>query len=165
MRFDQFMRRECLVRVLIFGESHLQQILSTYAAMRSAHTLLWTKTRLWVERSSDRSHLSASQSCLDYPTITSGYNFRKAQVHLRPRRHRCSHHVGCLAKSHPPNFGGCNESNCPIQTETAGHRKKGDRFRPNAHRNAVFAAARTCAGRKQSPECLSENILNPLNHL
>jgi hypothetical protein len=50
MRFDQFMRRECLVRVLIFGESHLRQILSTYAAMRSAQTLLWTKTRLWVER-------------------------------------------------------------------------------------------------------------------
>jgi hypothetical protein len=40
-------RRECLDRVLIFGEAQLRQILSSYAAyyMRSARTWRWAKTR------------------------------------------------------------------------------------------------------------------------
>jgi transposase InsO family protein len=41
-------RRECLDRMLVFGEAHLRQILSAYAAytMRSAPTWLWARMRL-----------------------------------------------------------------------------------------------------------------------
>ncbi len=48
--------------------------------MRSGHTLLWVKTRLWVGRCSGLEPLLPSRFCPGYTTITSGYNFRKGQV-------------------------------------------------------------------------------------
>jgi Integrase core domain len=72
-------RRECLDRVLIFGEAHLRQIRSSYAAYynEGARTWRWAKTRPQVGQSSGPAPLSLSQSCLGCTTITSGYNFRK----------------------------------------------------------------------------------------
>src|SRR5262249_41830541 len=47
--------------------------------MRSARTWRWAKTRRWVGQFSGPASLSPSRSCLGYTTITSGYDFRKAQ--------------------------------------------------------------------------------------
>jgi transposase InsO family protein len=77
-------RRECLDRMLIFGESHLRQILSSYAAYYNqvrTH-LAWAKTRRWVGQSSGPAPSSPSQSCPACTTITSGYDFRKGQRQL-----------------------------------------------------------------------------------
>ena len=71
-------RRECVDRVLIFGEAHLREMRPT--TMRSARTWRWAKTRPPVGRSSGPVPLSASQSCPGCTTIMSGYNFRKGQV-------------------------------------------------------------------------------------
>jgi transposase InsO family protein len=74
-------RRECLDRMLIFGESHLRQVLSLYAAyynqMRT-HLALG-KDAPWVGRSSGPVSLLPSRSCPGCTTNTSGYDFRKGQ--------------------------------------------------------------------------------------
>jgi hypothetical protein len=69
-------RRECLDRMLIFGEAHLRQILSAYAA----YYWPWAKTRRWAGQFSGPVKLSPSPSFAGYTTITSGYDFRKGQV-------------------------------------------------------------------------------------
>jgi hypothetical protein len=74
-------RRECLDQMLVFGEAHLRQILSAYAAYYNqvrTHLAL-AKERPWVRRCSGPVSLSPSQSCLGCTTITFGYNFRKGQ--------------------------------------------------------------------------------------
>jgi len=50
--------------------------------MRSARTWRWAETRRWVGQFSGPASLSPSRSCLGYTTITSGYDFRKAQERL-----------------------------------------------------------------------------------
>ena len=49
-RLISTVRRECLDRVLIFGESHLRQILSSYAKyyIGFARTWRWTRMRQWA---------------------------------------------------------------------------------------------------------------------
>jgi Integrase core domain len=72
-------RRECLDRVLVFGEAHLRQILSSYAAYYNEVRTHWPSTRMrpWVGLCSALVPSSLSQSCLGCTTTTSGYNFRK----------------------------------------------------------------------------------------
>jgi len=62
------LRRECLDQMVIFGETHLRQILS--------------KMRPCIERSNDLAPLSPFRSWLDCITNTSGYDFRKGHVSL-----------------------------------------------------------------------------------
>jgi hypothetical protein len=70
-------RRECLDRLLIFGETRLRQILCSYAAnYNEVRTHL---ARPQVGQSSGPAPLSLSQSCPGYTTIMSGYNLRKGQ--------------------------------------------------------------------------------------
>src|SRR5262249_6156264 len=84
-------RRECLDRVLIFGEAHLRQILASYAAYYNevrTHLAL-CKDAPAVGQSSGPAPLLLSQSCPDCTTITSGYDFRKGQEtsdHARDHR-------------------------------------------------------------------------------
>ncbi len=57
-RLTGTVRRECLDRMLIFGEAHPRQILTSYASyypiiMYLAHTYPCTRMRRWVERSND----------------------------------------------------------------------------------------------------------------
>ncbi len=49
--------------------------------IRYERTWPWARMRLWVGRSSGPVSLSPSQSCLGCTTITSGYEFRKGQIH------------------------------------------------------------------------------------
>src|SRR5262245_37451800 len=68
-------------RRFLFGEAHLRQILSAYASYyNEIRTQRWARTRPWVGRSSGPVPLSPSRFCPDYTTITSGCDFRKAQV-------------------------------------------------------------------------------------
>jgi Integrase core domain len=74
-------RRECLDRVLILGEAHLRQILSSYAAYYNE-----VRTHLALGKDAPAGQvvqrpapLSLSQFCPGCTTITSGYNFRKGQ--------------------------------------------------------------------------------------
>src|SRR5436189_4729596 len=74
-------RRQCLDRMLIFGESHLRRVLASYAAYyNQARThLAWARMRRWAGRSSGPVSLSPSQSCPGCTINTSGYDFRKGQ--------------------------------------------------------------------------------------
>jgi hypothetical protein len=80
-------RRECLDRVLIFGESHLRRVLASYAIYyNQARTpWRWARMRPWAGRSSGPVSLSPSQSCPACIINTSGYDFRKGQGHGHPR--------------------------------------------------------------------------------
>jgi hypothetical protein len=78
--------RECLDRILIFGEAHLRQII-----MRYARTWPWVKTRPWVGRSSGPVPSLPSRSCPACITTTSGYDFRK----------RTGGVAGCARGQHP----------------------------------------------------------------
>jgi transposase InsO family protein len=72
-------RRECLDRMLIFGESHLRQILSSYAAYYNevrTH-LLWAKTRLWSGGAADRSHCRHPNPVRTTPPLRPDIIFRK----------------------------------------------------------------------------------------
>jgi Integrase core domain len=75
-------RRECLDRVLMFGEAHLRQILSSYAAYyNEVRTHLALGKDAPAGRAVQRSGaIVAIPSCPGCTTITSGYNFRKGQV-------------------------------------------------------------------------------------
>ena len=75
-------RRECLDRVLIFGEAHLRQILTTYASYYNE-----TRTHLSLdkdtpirERSSDAEPLSPRPFCPGCIISTCEYDFRKGQA-------------------------------------------------------------------------------------
>jgi transposase InsO family protein len=75
-------RRECLDRVLVFGEAHLRHILSSYAAHYNE-----VRTHLALKDApagsggpAVRRHCRHPQSCLGCTTITFGYNFRKTQA-------------------------------------------------------------------------------------
>jgi Integrase core domain len=74
-------RRECLDRVLMFGEAHLRQILSSYAAYyNEVRTHLALGKDAPAGRAVQRSGaIVAIPSCPGCTTITSGYNFRKGQ--------------------------------------------------------------------------------------
>jgi transposase InsO family protein len=72
-------RRECLDRMLVVGEAHLRQILSSYAAY---YNEVRTHLSLGKDAPLGRTEqppvaLSPSPSCPGYITITSGYDFRK----------------------------------------------------------------------------------------
>jgi Integrase core domain len=74
-------RRECLDRMLIFGEMHLRQILSSYAAYYNqvrTHLALGKDAPLGraVQRIGVIVAIPILSGCT---TITSGYNFRKGQ--------------------------------------------------------------------------------------
>src|SRR5262249_41825932 len=84
-------RRECLDRVLVFGEAQFS-LLMLRTTMRSARTWRWAKTRRWVGQFSGPASLSPSRSCLGSTTITSGYDFRKA--------HRCCRHGTAVRQLH-----------------------------------------------------------------
>jgi transposase InsO family protein len=72
-------RRECLDRILIFGESHLRRILASYAAYyNQARThLALQKMRPCIEQSNGPVSLSPSQSYPDCIINMFGYDFRK----------------------------------------------------------------------------------------
>ena len=59
------LRRECLDRMLIFGETHLRQILTLMPLiiMNRAHTYRCTRIRRWVERSNDTETLLLRPFC------------------------------------------------------------------------------------------------------
>src|SRR5258705_8519539 len=70
-------RRECLDRMLIFGEAHLRQTLSSYAAYyNKVRTHLALDKDAPLGRAVQPVPLSPSRSCLACTTITSGCNFR-----------------------------------------------------------------------------------------
>jgi transposase InsO family protein len=81
-------RRECLDRVLIFGEAHLRQILSSYAAYyNEIRTQLALGKDAPAGRAVQRSGaIVAIPSCLGCTTIMSGYDFRKGQGEDAARR-------------------------------------------------------------------------------
>jgi hypothetical protein len=74
-------RRECLDQVLIFGEAHLRQILSSYAApYNNVRTHLALGKDAPAGRAVQRIGVIVTIPILvGLPTITSGYDFRKAQ--------------------------------------------------------------------------------------
>jgi hypothetical protein len=77
-------RRECLDRMLVFGEAHLREILSSYAAY---YNEIRTHLALGKDAPLGRSvpvSLLPSQSCPGCTTITSGYDFKKGHG-CRPR--------------------------------------------------------------------------------
>jgi hypothetical protein len=76
-------RRECLDRMLIFGEPHLRRVLASYAAYyNQARTHLALGKNAPLARAVERSvSLSPSRSCPGCTTNTSGYDFRKGQAH------------------------------------------------------------------------------------
>ncbi len=97
------LRRECLDRMLIFGESHLRQVLASYAAYyNQARThLAYRKMRPCIEQTSDLALLSPFRSWPDCITNTSGYDFRKGQGHFGGSRvaHSCRRlrpHTDCI---------------------------------------------------------------------
>ena len=87
------LRRECLDRMLIFGEAHLRQILTYTPAIiiTRAHTYRGTRIRRWVERSNDTETLLLRPYCRGCIIATRGYDFRKGQVaHPVTVMQRCS---------------------------------------------------------------------------
>ena len=74
-------RRECLDRMLIFGEQHLRRILSAYAAYYNqsrTHTWYYRKMHPCIEQSNGPVSLSPF---LFWPDcIINGYDFRKGQA-------------------------------------------------------------------------------------
>jgi transposase InsO family protein len=75
-------RRECLDRLLIFGESHLRRILNSYTAYyNQARThLALQKDRPCIEQSNGPVSLSLFPSWQGCIINTSGYDFRKGQL-------------------------------------------------------------------------------------
>ena len=73
--------------------------------MRSARTWRYAKTRPQVGQSSGPAPLLLSQSCPDCTTITSGYDFRKGQLHGL-RSHSCiiDGEAVCCDDKGVPNF-------------------------------------------------------------
>jgi Integrase core domain len=120
-------RRECLDRVLVFGEAHLRQILSSYAAYYNevrTHLALGKDTPLG--RAVQRPGTIVAIPILSGLTIMSGYNFRKGQPHswshafpilegrapkaALPRRHtgrglRCLGEIYCSPRQRRPLIG------------------------------------------------------------
>ena len=78
-------RRECLDRVLIFGESHLRRVLAAYAAYyNEARTHLALGKDAPLGRAVQRSGVIVAIPILSgCSTNTSGYDFRKGQVAVR----------------------------------------------------------------------------------
>ena len=77
-------RRECLDRVLIFGEAHLRRILALACIiMNRARTCRCTRMLRSVERSNDTERLSLRPFCLGCIIATRGYDFRKGQGLVR----------------------------------------------------------------------------------
>ena len=76
------LRRDCLDHVLIFGERHLRQILTSYfpITMRRVRICRWTKMRRCRERFSDAGPLSPRPFCRGCIISTRGYDFREGQV-------------------------------------------------------------------------------------
>ena len=73
-------RRECLDRMLIFGESHLRRTLSAYAVYyNQMRTHLALQKDAPLHRPVQRSGASPSPSWPDYIINTCGYDFRKGQ--------------------------------------------------------------------------------------
>ena len=74
------LRRECLDRMLIFGEAHLRRILTLYACYyNESRTYRCTRMRRWVERSNDTERLPLRPFCRDCIIAMRGYDFRKGQ--------------------------------------------------------------------------------------
>ena len=75
-------RRECLDRMLIFGEALLRQILTSYASYYNefAHTYPCKRMRRGVERSNDTEPLPLHPFCRGCIIATRGYDFREGQV-------------------------------------------------------------------------------------
>jgi hypothetical protein len=78
---DSTVRRECLDRMLIFGQSHLRRILSADAAYynQTQTHLALQKDAPYIEQSNGLASLSPFQSWPDCIINTSGYDFRKGQ--------------------------------------------------------------------------------------
>jgi hypothetical protein len=74
-------RRDCLDRMLIFGEAHLKRILSFYAIylMNRARTYHCTRMRRCIEQSNGLVPSLLCPSWVDYIIATRGYDFRKGQ--------------------------------------------------------------------------------------
>jgi hypothetical protein len=71
-------RRECLDRMLVIGETYLANSSSYAAYYNEVRThLAWAKMRPWTGQFNGPATLSPSQSCPGCTTITSGYNFWK----------------------------------------------------------------------------------------
>ena len=81
-------RRECLDRMLIFGEAHLRQILSSYASYydESRTTYRCARIRRGVERSNDTEPLWLRLFCRGCIIAMRGYDFRKGQVIIKMLR-------------------------------------------------------------------------------
>jgi transposase InsO family protein len=77
-------RRECLDRMLIFGETHLRQILTLYASYYNESRTHYrcTRIRRWVARSNDTETLPQRPPCRGCIIATRGYDFRKGPVLL-----------------------------------------------------------------------------------
>jgi hypothetical protein len=75
-------RRECLDRMLIFGEPHLRRVLASYASYyNQARThLALQKDAPYIEQPSDLAPLLPFRSWPDCIINTSGYDFRKGQL-------------------------------------------------------------------------------------
>ena len=75
------LRRECLDRMLIFGESHLRRVLGSYTAYYNQARTPWhyRKMRPCIEQSNGPVSLSPFQPWPDCIINTSGYDFRKGQ--------------------------------------------------------------------------------------
>ena len=78
-------RRECLDRMLIFGESHLRRALASYAAYYNqarTHLALQKDAPLHraIQRSSDLAPLLPFRSWPDCIINISGYDFRKGHL-------------------------------------------------------------------------------------
>jgi Integrase core domain len=74
-------RRECLDRMLIFGEAHLRQILTSYVSYYNESRTHLSLRRICrsVERSNDTETLPLRPFCRGCIIATRGYDFRKGQ--------------------------------------------------------------------------------------
>ena len=79
-------RRECVDRMLIFGEAHLRQILTCTRPIiiNRARTYRCTRIRRWVERSNGTETLPLRPFCRGCIIATRGYDFRKARLFALP---------------------------------------------------------------------------------
>ena len=79
------MRRECLDRMLIFGEAHLRRILSLYAIYynESRTHLSLHKMRHCIEQSNGQVPSLLCPSWVDCIIAARGYDFRKGHAERR----------------------------------------------------------------------------------
>ena len=117
------MRRECLDRMLIFGEAHLRRILSLYAIYynESRTHLSCTRMRHCIEQSNGLVPSLLCPSWVDCIIATRGYDFRKGQGAFRRVLRWNSERVAAKREHHPrPHRGRAPNADLAMTTESLG---------------------------------------------